>query len=109
MEQLKNIIHLFRNKYIIALTVFTILMLFIDHNNIFNQLERKKQLNELLASKKFYQQQIDQTKKNLSDLQNNAAALEKYAREKYLLKRDNEDVFVVDNEQENQKNLNGKQ
>ncbi len=109
MQQLKNIIHLFRNKYIIALTVFAILMLFIDHNNIFNQLERKKQLNELLASKKFYQQQIDQTKKNLSDLQNNSAALEKYAREKYLLKRDNEDVFVVDNEQENQKNLSGKQ
>ena len=78
-------------------------MLFIDHNDIFNQLERKKQLNDMLASKKFYQQQIDQTKKNLADLQNNSAALEKYAREKFLLKKDNEDVFVVSapNEQKN--------
>jgi cell division protein FtsB len=84
-------------------------MLFIDRNDIFNQLQRKKQLNELLESKKYYQQQIEQTKKNLADLQNNAAALEKYAREKYLLKRDNEDVFVVDNEQEKQKNRNDKQ
>jgi cell division protein FtsB len=66
-------------------------------------------LNELLESKKYYQQQIEQTKKNLADLQNNAAALEKYAREKYLLKRDNEDVFVVDNEPGKQKNSNDKQ
>jgi cell division protein FtsB len=93
----------------LAFTVFVVLMLFIDRNDIFNQLQRKKQLNELLESKKYYQQQIEQTKKNLADLQNNAAALEKYAREKYLLKRDNEDVFVVDNEPEKQKNLNDKQ
>lgn len=95
MEQVKSIFNFFRNKYIIALTGFILLMLFFDHNNVFNQIERKKELNELLASKKYYQQQIDQTKKNLDDLQNNSAALEKYAREKYLLKRDNEDVFVI--------------
>jgi cell division protein DivIC len=103
MDQIKKIIIIFRNKYILALTVFAILMLFIDHNDIFNQLDRTKQLNELLISKKFYQQQIDQTKKNLADLQNNSAALEKYAREKFLLKRDNEDIFVVSasNDQKN--------
>ena len=103
MRQVTGIISFFRNKYILALTVFAVLMLFIDHNDIFNQLNRKQQLNDLLASKKFYQQQIDQTKKNLADLQNNSAALEKYAREKFLLKRDNEDVFVVSapNEQKN--------
>jgi len=108
MDQVKNIITFFRNKYILTLTVFAVVMLFIDHNDIFNQLERKKQLNDLLASKKFYQQQIDQTKKNLSDLQNNSAALEKYAREKYLLKRDNEDLFVV-NAPDNQKKSDNKQ
>lgn len=108
MQQVKNIIRLFRNKYILALTVFVVLMLFIDRNDIFNQFERKKQLNELLTNKKYYQQQIEQTKKNLADLQNNAAALEKYAREKYLLKRDNEDVFVVSDESA-QKNSDAKQ
>jgi cell division protein FtsB len=109
MEKVKNIIHLFRNKYILALTVFAVLMLFIDRNDIFNQFQRKKQLHDLLITKKYYKQQIEQTKKNLADLQNNAAALEKYAREKYLLKRDNEDVFVVDNEPGKQKNSNDKQ
>jgi len=101
-------IKFFRNKYIIALTAFIVLMLFIDHNDIFVQMDRQKQLKALLISKNYYQQQIDQTKKNLSDLQNNSAALEKYAREKYLLKKDNEDVFVVAPQIE-QKNSGNKQ
>jgi cell division protein DivIC len=84
-----------RNKYIIALSAFIVLMLFIDHNDIFVQMDRQRQLKSLIASKQFYQQQIDQTKKNLADLENNSAALEKYAREKFFLKRDNEDLFVV--------------
>ena len=90
-----KLVNILRNKYIAALTGFVILMLFIDHNDIFVQLDRRRQLNELLASKRFYEQQIAQTKKNLSDLENNSAALERYAREKYLLKKANEDVFVV--------------
>ena len=90
-----NLLKILRNKYIAALIGFIILMLFIDHNDIFVQMDRRRQLNNLLASKHFYEQQIEQTKKNLSDLQNNSAALERYAREKFLLKRDNEDLFVV--------------
>ena len=108
MSSAKIILNVFRNKYIIASTAFIFLMLFIDHNDIFVQLDRQRQLKALLISKNFYQQQIDQTKKNLSDLQNNPAALEKYAREKYLLKRENEDLFVVSS-QENQKKSADKQ
>jgi cell division protein DivIC len=108
MVNAKNIINLLRNKYIIALTAFIILMLFIDHNDIFMQLDRRRQLNDLVASKEFYEKQIEQTRKNLADLQNNSAALEKYAREKFLLKRDNEDLFVIPSE-ESQKNPAGKQ
>jgi len=95
MPNTKDVIRIFRNKYIIALAAFIVLMLFIDHNDIFMQMDRQRQFNDLLASKRFYEQKIEQTKKNLADLQNNSAALEKYAREKFLLKRDNEDLFVV--------------
>jgi cell division protein FtsB len=102
-----SIIKIFRNKYVIALAAFTVLMLFVDHNDIFVQLDRRKQLDALLASKQFYEKQIEQTRKNLSDLQNNSAALEKYAREKFYLKRDNEDLFVVP--QQNQKTSADKQ
>ena len=102
------IIKIFRNKYIIALLAFIVLMLFIDHNDIFMQMDRRRQLNDLLASKAYYEKQIEQTKKNLNDLQNNSATLEKYAREKFLLKRDNEDLFVVPSA-ENQKKSAAKQ
>lgn len=95
MSHISNIIKIFQNKYVIASVAFIVFMLFIDHNDIFMQLDRRRQLENLLISKHFYEQQIEQTRKNLSDLQNNPAALEKYAREKFLLKRDNEDLFVV--------------
>jgi len=108
MSKALTLIKFFRNKYIIAITAFIVLMMFLDHNDIFVQMDHQRQLKALLSSKKFYEQQIEQTKKNLADLQNNSAALEKYAREKYLLKRDNEDVFVVTS-QENQKNTSTKQ
>ena len=85
-----------------------VLMLFVDHNDIFNQFDRRKQLNELLTSKHYYEQQIAETKKNLNDLQNNSAALEKYAREKFLLKKDNEDIFLITTPAI-QKNSTGKQ
>lgn len=103
-----NFISLFRNKYIIAFVAFVVLLLFIDHNDIFLQLRRQKQLNELTASKEYYSKLIGQTQKNLNDLQNNAAALEKFAREKYYLKRDNEDLFVLPSTN-TQKNNNVKQ
>ncbi len=83
-------------------------MLFLDHNDIFVQLDRQRQLKELTASKEYYEQQIEQTRKNLSNLENNPVAIEKYAREKYLLKKDNEDLFVVVPD-DNQKNTAGKQ
>ena len=108
MSNTKNIINLLRNKYIIALTAFIILMLFIDHNDIFMQLDRRRQLNDLMASRQFYERQIEQTRKNLTDLQNNSAAMEKYARINFLLKRDNEDLFVMSPE-EAQKKTAGKQ
>jgi cell division protein FtsB len=103
-----QIIKAFQNKYIITLAGFVVLMLFIDHNDIFMQIDRRRQLNDLMSSKAYYEKQIEQTKKNLSELQNNPAALEKFAREKYLLKRDNEDIFVVPST-ENQKKTGGKQ
>jgi cell division protein FtsB len=78
-----------------ALLGFVILMAFIDHNDIFVQMNHRRQLNDLLTSKQFYEQQIEQTKKSLANLQNNPAALEHYAREKFFLKRDNEDLFIV--------------
>jgi cell division protein DivIC len=84
------------NKYLLALVAFVLLMLFFDHNDVFTQFERRKNLKALETKKKFFQDEIAKTQKELKDLQQNPAALEKYAREKYLLKKDNEDVFLVE-------------
>lgn len=85
-----------KNKYVIAVLVFLFLMFFYDRNDIFVQIDRKKELTNLEKSKKFYKQEIDNTQKELDNLQDNPKTLEKYAREHLYMKRDNEDVFIID-------------
>lgn len=85
------------NKYFIAFLVFAVIMLFVDHNNLFEQMARRQELKELEAKKKYYGEEIEKSKKQLSDLSNDPSAIEKYAREKFYMKRDNEDIFLVEN------------
>jgi cell division protein FtsB len=89
-------IRIFKNKYLIATILFVVWMLFFDHNNIFLHLQYRKELNELKADKKYYQEQIDLTRKEVDLIKSNPQAMEKVAREQYLMKKDDEDVFVVD-------------
>ena len=76
--------------------MFALMMLFFDDNNLFVQLDRKHQLNELLTSKRFYEKEIIKTRQDLTNLQSSPAAIEKFARENFIMKRDNEDVFIVE-------------
>lgn len=96
MDLIKPIIRLLRNKYLVALGVFLAWILFFDNRDIFSQLEKRAELNSLLENKRFYEGEIALAKKQLADIQNNAAALEKIAREKYKMKRPNEDLFLVE-------------
>ena len=72
-------------------------MLFFDESNIFIQRERTNELKELNRKINYYQTQVDQTRLELKNLQNDPAMLEKYAREKYFMKKTNEEVFIIDN------------
>jgi cell division protein FtsB len=74
---------------------FIVWILFFDRNDVFTQIQRRGELNELKQSKQYFEKQIADNKKFSNDLQFNASAIEKYAREKYLMKRDNEDLFVI--------------
>jgi cell division protein FtsB len=96
MKILKRIIRLLRNKYLVALTVFLAWVLFFDSRDIFTQMEKRRELNSLLQTRQFYETEIAAAKKQLSDIQNNAAALEKVAREQYKMKKANEDLFLVE-------------
>ena len=84
-----------KSKYFISFSAFAVIMLFLDRNDILTQFSRNKELNKLQQSKQYYTTQIAAEHKELEALKNNPATLEKYAREKYLMKRDNEELFVV--------------
>jgi len=90
-----KIIGVFKNKFLITSVLFVGWMLFFDHNNLFLHFQYRAELNELKQSKQYYKDQIEQTKKDIDLIKTNPLWLEKVAREQYLMKRDNEDVFLV--------------
>ena len=94
MKYLRHLSFL-RNKYLFTLTCFVVWMLFFDRNDFFSQLERQRNLQEIEDNKAYFSQKITESKKFSKDIQTNAAAIEKFAREKYLMKRENEDLFLV--------------
>lgn len=99
--RMKYIPNCLKNKYLLTLIVCSVWMIFFDHNDVFTQLDRKKELREIEQSSRYYTNEIEKSKKALTDLQTSPAALEKLAREKYLMKKDNEDIYVVEDSTKN--------
>lgn len=95
MKLLTHIPPWIKNKFFIATALFAAIMLFLDKNDLFTRLDRDRQLRELLQSRQYYTTQIAAEQAELDKMKTNPAVLEKYAREKYLMKRDNEDLFVI--------------
>jgi cell division protein FtsB len=92
---MKRLHYIFTNKYLITGIAFAIWMLFFDRNDVILQLKRIHELNKLQQSEKVMTQKIAATQQELELLKTNPETLEKYAREKYLMKKDNEDLFIV--------------
>ena len=93
-----------KNKYLISFAAFAFILLFFDKNDLFTQSARRKELKGLQQSKEYYTTRIATETKELEQLKSNPAILEKYAREKYLMKRENEDLFIIEEKPGNQKN-----
>ncbi len=85
---------LLKNKYLIVVIALGIWLLYFDKNDLFTQLEMVKRCNKLKAEKEYYVAEIENNKKEIYELQHNTKSLETFAREKYYMKKDNEDVFV---------------
>lgn len=83
-----------KNKYSLTAIVFVFWLTFFDQNNWIMQLQNKMELWELEDEKEYYLAEIENTKKDLKELTSDLNNLERFAREKYLMKRDNEEVFV---------------
>lgn len=88
------------NKYFIVALLFLIFMLFIAEKDVFSSFSQKKKLNSLQKSELHLSKQIAETQKELDLLKTNAQTIEKYARENYLMKKDNEDIFIISNSTE---------
>ncbi|HEY8657713.1 MAG TPA: septum formation initiator family protein [Hanamia sp.] len=92
---MKKIGYIFTNKYLVTGIAFAIWMLFFDRNDVTLQMKRIQEVNKLQESEKIMANQIADTKHELELLKTNPETLEKYAREKYLMKKDNEDLFII--------------
>ena len=90
-----KIVRLFKNKFLVATVFFVVWMLFFDHNNIFLHMQYRNELSDLRKGKEYYKEQISKTRQEVELLKKDPRWMEKVAREQYLMKRDNEDVFVV--------------
>ncbi len=82
------------NSYIFILIIFLIWMFFFDDNTRLNR-EFNKEIKELNNTINFYKTEIEKDKKTIKQLQD-SLQLERFAREKYLMKKKNEDVYIID-------------
>jgi len=92
---MKRLLGLFRNKYFLVSLAFLVWMVFFDKNDLFSQYQYHQQLSTLRQERDFYQKETARVHQDLDELTTNKEKLEKFAREKYLMKRENEDVFVI--------------
>lgn len=83
------------NKYLISLAAITVWVLFFDKDDLLSQLDITHKLHQLQTEKKYFENEIRKSKDDVNDLRTNPANLEKFAREKYLMKKDNEEIFVI--------------
>ena len=84
-----------KNKYVIAILAFTVWLLFFDQNNMVDRMKMSAEIRQLEADREYYLESIEKDSTRLHELTTDRDNLEKYAREQFLMKKKNEDVFVV--------------
>jgi hypothetical protein len=83
------------NKYLIAFIVFSVWMIFIDDNNIFFLRKNVNKLKEYRVEKAYFLEKIRKDSIHLQEMKANAKNLDKFAREEFLMKKKDEDIFLI--------------
>lgn len=83
-----------RYKYLTAIFIFLFLVGFVDENSLYTRYQRRVVIGNLHREIDKYQRQFDTEREQLQALENDPASVERMARERYFMKRPNEDVFV---------------
>ena len=84
-----------KNFYFIFTVLFVVWMVFIDSNDIVSHFKLRAKLRELEKQKEFYQERKEKVTAEREELMSNYELLEKFARERYLMKRKTEDLYVI--------------
>ena len=88
--------HIPFNKYVLTLLLAAVWMVFFDENDVLTRLKYDKKIHDLKSEITFYEKEIEVSRAKTLELQSNDKNLEKFAREQYLMKKSNEDIFIKD-------------
>jgi len=91
----KKILPYVKNKFILTILIFIVWLSFFDSNNLLDRIQELHHLHQLEKDKKYYIERIDKDSKRLEQLKTNDKNLEKFAREQYLMKKEQEDIFII--------------
>jgi len=94
-EKFRYVLPLLRNKYSLTFIIFFVWVIFFDSNNLYNRIKNLNRVHTLEKEIIFYNEKIKNDRVQLEELKSNPANLEKFARENFLMKKDNEDIFIV--------------
>jgi cell division protein FtsB len=92
---LKKLPKAFRNFYVVTGGIFFIWILALDSNNLITRFQLTSKFNSLENEKEYYEEKIKEVEKDRNELFGDRESLEKFAREKYLMKKETEDIFVI--------------
>ncbi|HBL74057.1 MAG: hypothetical protein A2W90_12680 [Bacteroidetes bacterium GWF2_42_66] len=96
---MKNILHIvwskIRNKYFLVFISFFVWIMFFDEHNLLQHYQNRDKLRQLEEQEEFYREKIEADQRKFYELQTNDENLEKFAREQFQMKKENEDVFII--------------
>ena len=96
MQLRKKIVPYLKNKYILTLLVFFVWILFFDQNNLVDRFISQRQIRQLERDNQYFRDRIREDSTRMNELKTDNENLEKFAREQYLMKRENEDIFIIE-------------
>ncbi len=85
-----------RRKYLITVVAFAVIIGFLDENSLFRRLAYEREISQLKEEIEKYRADYAENTKRLNELNSNPDAIEQVAREKYLMKKPNEDIYVFE-------------
>jgi cell division protein FtsB len=81
---------------VLVFSAFAVWIAFFDSYNVISRVETSIKINQLEREKLYFQKEIKENKQKITDLQSSDENLEKFAREQYLMKKENEDIFIIE-------------